>query len=132
MCIRMRPLIKQTKASEKILKCEWCFIWQVGVIKMKMTSTQRRSAEIAFKKFYGRSDILKYSFLPYSLGEWNKKLTDFCFCASSVPFKTYYWKVLGRFQAYRLFNRKRFKLLTSLHRGLIHVNIHNFNHNFWN
>ena len=84
--------------------------------------------------YYCRTDIVKYSFFPYTIVEWNKldanlKNATFYMCFRNSLFK------IGRpvqNSIFKVFNPLGIKFLTRLRLGLSHLNEHKFKHNFQN
>ena len=82
--------------------------------------------------YFCRRDAFKYSFLPYSISEWNKLDPDL---HNAKPYSTFRKKLLkiGRLNPnliYKIHDPVGLRLLRRLRIGLSHLNEHRFNHNF--
>ena len=84
--------------------------------------------------YYCRTDILKYSFFPYTIVEWNKLDANFKNAKSYMCFRNSLLKIGRPVQnsIYNVFNVLEIKFLTRLRLGLSHLNEHKFKHNFQN
>ena len=81
--------------------------------------------------FQSRTKILKFSFFPWSIVEWNK-LDLKIWNSSYLVFRNYLINSIQLLAApvYNIHNALGLKLCTRLRLGLSHVNEHRFNHNF--
>ena len=82
-------------------------------------------------KFYSRTDVLKYSYFPHTILEWNKLDVQVRRSESFLSFKNSLLKI-GRPIAKPTYNIHKpigLKFLTRLRPGLSHLNEHKFKHN---
>ena len=89
----------------------------------------RNSEDLA--TYQTRTNLLKYSFFPYTISEWNKLSCDIR--NSTYPvFRNHLLKIIRPEpdSVYNIQNNNGLKLLTRLRLGLSHLNEHRFNHNF--
>ena len=82
--------------------------------------------------FYCRIDVFKYSYLPYTILEWNKLNMQIRRSESFLPFSKSLLKIdpPAAKPTYNIHNRIGPKFHTRLRLGLSHLNRHKFKYNF--
>ena len=83
--------------------------------------------------YYCRTDILKYSFFPWFIVEWNKSDLKCRKCTYNV-LRNHLLKSIQPLSnaIYNIHDHLEIPLLTRLRLGLSHLNEYRFNHNFDN
>ena len=84
------------------------------------------------ENYYRRTDLFKYSFLPYVIVEWNKLDINLRNAKSFLIFRNSLLKIGRPMQnpIYNIHDPMGIKYLTKLRLGLSHLNDHKLRHNF--
>ena len=83
--------------------------------------------------YFCRTDILKYSFFPWCIVEWNKLDLKCCKCTYNALRNHLYKSFQPLSNAiYNIHDHLEIPPLTKLRLGLSHLNEYRFNHNFDN
>ena len=101
------------------------------MIPLKNSTYDTRCAHLV-GTYFCRTNVLKYSFFPYTILEWNKLDLQLRNEKSFKKFRNILLKLgePGPYLIYRIQHPLGLKLFTRLRLGLSHLTKHRFKHNF--